>query len=126
MEPWHTKASEYFVTQYPIPSNARQECVATVPTICLFSDLHSSLLCLDRARFVGAQISQNIGPALARFARPAPPVLSETNESVKETVLLKIFKVQSPNFKSLWKKIGTAQATPTAQLPTAITGNVKL
>ena len=46
-------------------------------------------------------LSQNIGPAIARSARPAPPALSERNECVKETVPLKLVKVQSSIFKSL-------------------------
>ena len=48
-------------------------------------------------------LSQNIGLAIARSARPAPPALSERNECVKETVPLKLFKVQSSNFKSYGK-----------------------
>ena len=48
-------------------------------------------------------LSQNIGYTIAGSARPAPPALSERNECVKETVLL---KVQRSNFKSLWKKWG--------------------
>ena len=43
--------------------------------------------------------------AIARSARPAPPDLSERNECVKETVLL---KVQRSTFKSLWKKWGAS------------------
>ena len=61
-------------------------------------------------------LSQNIGPAIARSARPAPPALSERNECVKETVLLKLFKVRSSNFKS-YRKSGAAHA---GQLPTAL------
>ena len=54
VHPWNrakkqcTKASQYFVTLDLIPSNSRQECVATALSIWLFSGLHSSLLCLDR------------------------------------------------------------------------------
>ena len=44
MEKRHTKACQYFVTLDLIPSNARQECVATALSICLFPDLRSSLL----------------------------------------------------------------------------------
>ena len=54
VHPWNrakkrrTKASQYFVTLDLIPSNARQECVTTALTICLFSGLRSSLLRSDR------------------------------------------------------------------------------
>ena len=99
VHPWNwakkrrTKASQYFVTLNFIQSNARQECVATALTICLFSDLRSSLSART-AKFVLVQIcvgdmrvsclqakdwqhhlSQNIGPAIAGSARPAPPAL---------------------------------------------------
>ena len=115
VEKRHTKACQYFVTLDLIPSNARQECVATALTICLFSGLRSSLLCTDlkvcvstvcvgdmRVSLVqvkGRQhhLSENIGPAIAGSARPAPPALSERNKCVKETVPLNYsrFKVQA-------------------------------
>ena len=65
--------------------------------------------------FVRAQIcvgdmrvshSQIIGLVIARSARPAPPALSERNECIRETLPLKLFKVQSSNFKSLQKTWG--------------------
>ena len=50
-------------------------------------------------------------------ARPAPPALSERNESVNETVLLKIFMVQ---ISKAYEKSGAAQAAPAAPLLTAL------
>ena len=52
--------------------------------------------CLQVAKGRQHHLSQNIGPAIARSARPAPPALSERNECVKETVPLNYsrFKVQ--------------------------------
>ena len=76
-------------------------------------------MCVSRQQATKGQqhhLSQNIGLAIARSARPAPPALSERNECVKETVPLKLFKVQSSNFKS-HRKSG---ATHAAQLPTAL------
>ena len=84
-------------------------------TICLFSGLRGSLLrtdlkvcvstvCVGDMRVSLVQVkgrqhhlSENIGPAIARTARPAPPALSERNECVKETVPLNYsrFKVQA-------------------------------
>ena len=58
-------------------------------------------------------LSQNIGPAIAGFARSAPPALSEGNECMKETVPLKLFKVQCSTFKIL-QKVGWPTALPTA------------
>ena len=49
-------------------------------------------------------LSQTIGTAIAGSARPAPTALLERNECVKETVPLKLFKVQSSNFKMLTQK----------------------
>ena len=63
-------------------------------------DMRVSLL---QAKVWQHHLSQNIGYTIAGSARPAPPALSERNECVKETVLL---KVQRSNFKSLWKKWG--------------------
>ena len=89
VHPWNwakkrrTKASQYFVTLNLIQSNSRQECVATALTICLFSDLRSSLSRSDREVRAGTNLcwryacflptsegyrqhhlSQNIGPAI--------------------------------------------------------------
>ena len=98
----HAKASQYFVTLDLIPSNARQECVATSLTICLFSALRRSLLLSDREVRAGQicvgdmrvsllqakgrqhYLSENIGPAIAGSARPALPALSEENKCVKD------------------------------------------
>ena len=61
VHPWNwvkkrrTKASQYFVTLDLIPSNARQECVANVLRICLFSGL-AVLLYTQTPKFVRAQI----------------------------------------------------------------------
>ena len=41
------KPVKFFFTLDLIPNNACQECVVTMLTICLFSGLRSSLLCLD-------------------------------------------------------------------------------
>ena len=91
VHPWNrakkqrTKASQYFVTLDLIPSNDRQECSATVLTICLFS----GLLRLERKVRAGTNLqakgwqhhlSQNIGPVIAGSARPVPPAF----QSVKE------------------------------------------
>ena len=99
----HTKASQYSATLDLIPSNAHQECVATALTIYLFSGLHSSLtlgprsscrhksvLAIMRVSCLQAKgrqhhLSQNIGPAIAGSARPAPTALSERNECVKDS-----------------------------------------
>ena len=78
------------------------------------SDMRVSLL---QAKGWQHHLSQNIGPAIAGSARPAPPAMSERNECVKETVQL---KVQRSTFKNLWKKWGgpshpsspAASATP--------------
>ena len=121
MKKQRTKASQYSVILDLIPNNARQECVATTLTMCLFS----VLIYAPTAKFVWAQIcvcnmrvsllqvkgpqhhlGENTGPAIAGSARPALPALSERNECVKEAVLLKLFKVQSSNLKSLQKKLG--------------------
>ena len=61
-------------------------------------------------------LSQNIGLAIARSARPAPPALSERKRMCKRNSTVKLFKVQSSNFKSFGKS-GAAQA---GQLPTAL------
>ena len=83
----HTKASQYFVTLDLVPSNARQECVATALTICLLLVLYYA----QTAKFMQAQVcvgdmrvsrlqvkgrrhhlSQNISPTIAGSARPKP------------------------------------------------------
>jgi len=51
-----TKASRYFVTLDLFPSNARQEYLPTVLTICLLSGLRSSLLRLDREVHAGTSL----------------------------------------------------------------------
>jgi len=63
-------------------------------------------MCVSRLQAKGWQhhISQNIGLVIAGSARPASPALSERNECAKETVPLKLFKVQS--LKTLTKKVG--------------------
>ena len=135
VQPWNrvkkqrTKAkSEYFVTLDHIPRNTRQECVATALTICLFSGLHSFILRSDGEVLAGTNLcwryacfsptsedlSQNIGPAIAGSARPGPPALSKRNECVKETVPLKLFKVQCS------KAYGRSGAVQAALLPTAM------
>ena len=132
IQPWNqakkqcTKASQHFATLDIIPSHACQECVVTMLTICLFSGLRSSLLRSDREVRAGTNricvsnmrvfrlqtkgrqhyLSQNIGSAIAGSARPALPALSERNEWIKETATLKLFKIQSSNFKKLMEKVG--------------------
>ena len=130
VHPWNwakkrpTKASQYSVTLNLIQSNTRQECVVTALTICLFSDLCSSLSRSDHKVRVGKNLCSRYACSLPTSegsatssqskhwcancrvhqtcsARPAPPALSERNEYVKETVPLKLFKLQNSNFKRL-------------------------
>ena len=116
-----------------IPSNTREDCVATSPLICLFSGIRSSLLCSDHKvrgdtnlcwRYAcfspTSEGSATSSPSKhwsgdCRVYQTCSPALLET---VKETgVPLKLFNVQSSNFKSL-RKSGAAQATPAVPLPT--------
>ena len=75
-------------------------------SLCRHKSVLAICMCLSYKQRVGNIISENIGPAIAGSARPALPALSERNGCVKETVPLKLFKVQSSNFKKLMKKVG--------------------
>ena len=132
IHPWnrakkqHTKASQHFVT-LDLPSNACQECVLWPPCSQSACSQVSAVLFYTRTtKFMRAQIrfvlqyacfclqakgqqhhlSQNIGSAIAGSARPALPALSERSECIKETAPLKLFKVQSSNFKKVMEKWG--------------------
>ena len=117
-----------------IPSNARQECVATALTICWFSGLCSSLLhsglrslcrhksvlaiCmfLSYKRSVGNIISVK---TMVRRLPDLPDLLCQPclrEMMVKETVLLNLFKVQSSNSRKKWGGLGR----PSCPLPTAM------
>ena len=106
VHPWnrakkrHTKISEYFVIQHLILSIARQECVATALTICLFSDLSSSLLLSDREVRAGTNLYW-------RYACFSPIVPLKYSR----------FEVQ---VSKAYGKSGAAQAGPAAPLPTAM------
>ena len=127
---WRTNASQYFVAMdlaTPIKNvwapGSQFGCfqVSTVlfyartakfvrVQICAGDMLVSRLQAKDREH----HLSQNIGPAFTRSARPAPPALLVGNECVKETVPLKLFKVRS--LRKKW----AAQAAPASQLSTAM------
>ena len=104
-----------------IPSNARQECVATTLTICWFSGLCSSLLhsglrsscghksvlaiCvfLSYKRSVGNIISVK---TMVRRLPDLPRQPCPREMIVRETVLLNLFKVQSSNSRKKWGGLG--------------------
>ena len=60
------------------------------PEVCAGTNLcwryTCSLLHWLQAKCRQHHLSENIGPAIARSARPAPPALYERNECVKETL----------------------------------------
>ena len=127
---WRTNASQYFVAMdlaTPIKNvwAPRSQFACFQVSAVLFytrtakfvrvqicaGDMHVSRL---QAKDREHHLSQNIGPAFAGSARPAPPALLVGNECVKETVPLKLFKVQS--LRKKW----AAQAAPASQLPMAM------